>query len=63
VIKPELPLYRCNSIEITLAIEWDVLVVEMSLLAGIIYGAIYVERWVEKRRVQSEEKDTNDCCQ
>jgi hypothetical protein len=40
-----------------LAIEWDVLVVEMSLLAGIIYGAIYVESWVEKRKVRSEEKE------
>jgi hypothetical protein len=42
-----------------LAIEWDVLVVEMSLLAGIIYGAIYVESWVEKRKVRSEEKEMN----
>jgi hypothetical protein len=40
-----------------LAIEWDVLVVEMSLLAGIIYGAIYVESWVQKRKVLSEEKE------
>jgi hypothetical protein len=40
-----------------LAIEWDALVVEMSLLAAIIYGAIYVESWVEKRKVRSEEKE------
>ncbi len=40
-----------------MAIEWDVLVVEMSLLAGIIYGAIYVESWVEKRKARSEEKE------
>lgn len=40
-----------------MAIEWDVLVVEMSLLAGIIYGAIYVESWVQKRKVLSEEKE------
>jgi hypothetical protein len=40
-----------------LAIEWDVLIVEMSLLAGIIYGAIYVESWVEKRKVRIEEKE------
>jgi hypothetical protein len=40
-----------------LAIEWDALVVEMSLLAAIIYGAIYVENWVEKRKVRSEEKE------
>jgi hypothetical protein len=29
----------------------------MSLLAAIIYGAIYVESWVEKRKVRSEEKE------
>jgi hypothetical protein len=40
-----------------LAIEWDVIVVEMSLLAGIIYGAIYVESWLEKRKVRNEEKE------
>jgi hypothetical protein len=40
-----------------LAIEWDALVVEMSVLAAIIYGAIYVESWVEKRKVRSEEKE------
>jgi hypothetical protein len=40
-----------------LAIEWDVIVVEMTLLAAIIYGAIYVESWVEKRRVRSEEQE------
>jgi hypothetical protein len=40
-----------------LAIEWDVIVVEMSLLAGIIYGAIYVESWLEKRKVRSEERE------
>ena len=41
-----------------MAIEWDVLIVEMTLLAGIIYGAIYVENWVEKRKIRSEEKET-----
>ncbi|HJY15548.1 MAG TPA: hypothetical protein VJ225_05900 [Nitrososphaeraceae archaeon] len=40
-----------------MAIEWDVLIVEMTLLAGIIYGAIYVENWVEKRKIRSEEKE------
>ena len=40
-----------------MAIEWDVIVVEMTLLAAIIYGAIYVESWVEKRRVRSEEQE------
>jgi len=40
-----------------LVIEWDVMVVEMSLLAAIIYGAIYVENWVEKRKLRQREKD------
>jgi hypothetical protein len=40
-----------------LAIEWDVLIVEMTLLAGIIYEAIYVENWVEKRKIRSREKE------
>jgi hypothetical protein len=39
-----------------LAIEWDVLVVEMSLLAAIIYGAIFVESWFEKRKARNEEE-------
>ena len=40
-----------------MAIEWDVLVVEMSLLAAIIYGAIYVESWVQKRKTRNEEHE------
>jgi hypothetical protein len=32
-----------------LAIEWDVIAVEMTLLAGIIYGAVYLEQWQYKR--------------
>ena len=39
-----------------MAIEWDVLVVEMSLLAAIIYGAIFVESLLEKRKAQNEEE-------
>ena len=39
-----------------MAIEWDVLVVEMSLLAAIIYGAIFVESWLEKRKARNEEE-------
>lgn len=39
-----------------MAIEWDVLVVEMSLLAAIIYGAIFVESWFEKRKARNEEE-------
>jgi hypothetical protein len=40
-----------------LAIEWDVLTAEMAMLGAIIYGAIYVENWVEKRKLRREEKD------
>jgi hypothetical protein len=29
----------------------------MTLLAAIIYGAIYIESWVEKRKVRSEEQE------
>ncbi|MDQ3835656.1 MAG: hypothetical protein M3270_01800 [Thermoproteota archaeon] len=40
-----------------MVIEWDVLIVEMALLAGIIYGAIYVENWVGKRKIRREERE------
>ena len=39
-----------------MAIEWDALVVEMTLLGALIYGAIYVETWIEKRNVRQKEK-------
>jgi hypothetical protein len=38
-----------------LAIEWNSLVVEMVLLAAIIYESIYVEEWVGKRKTRKEE--------
>lgn len=40
-----------------MAIEWDVLAAEMAMLGAIIYGAIYVENWVEKRKSRREEKE------
>jgi len=40
-----------------LAIEWDVLTAEMAMLGAIIYGAIYVENWVEKRKLRRKEKE------
>lgn len=40
-----------------MAIEWDVLIVEMTLLAAIIFGTIYVENWVEKRKLRQKEMD------
>lgn len=39
-----------------MAIEWDVLIVEMTLLAGIIYGAVYLELWHYKRTQINQEK-------
>ncbi|HEX6067724.1 MAG TPA: hypothetical protein VFZ05_02885 [Nitrososphaera sp.] len=38
-----------------MAIEWDSLIVEMVILAAIIYGAVWVEVNVEKRKVRKEE--------
>ena len=40
-----------------MALEWDVIIVEMTLLAAIIYGAIYIENWVEKRKTRLKEKE------
>jgi hypothetical protein len=40
-----------------MAIEWDVLAAEMSMLGAIIYGAVYVENWIEKRKLRREEKE------
>lgn len=38
-----------------MAIEWDSLVVEMALLAVIIYGAVWVEVNVERRKARRQE--------
>ena len=38
-----------------LAIEWDTIVVEIVLFAVLIYGAVYLERWMEMRRVKNED--------
>ncbi len=43
-----------------MAIEWDTLLVEMTLLGAIIYGAIFVEGWVEKRNARVEEKKVRE---
>jgi len=40
-----------------MAIEWDSLVAEMTILAAIIYGSIYVGNWLEKRKVQQDNKE------
>jgi hypothetical protein len=39
-----------------LPIEWDVIAVEMTLLAGIIYGAVYLEQWQYKRFQDKKDK-------
>lgn len=39
-----------------MAIEWDVIAVEMTLLAGIIYGAVYLEQWQYKRTQEKKDK-------
>jgi hypothetical protein len=41
-----------------LAIEWDAVVVEMSLLAGIIYGAVYLELWNYKRIETKKDRES-----
>jgi hypothetical protein len=41
-----------------LTIEWDVLIVEMSFLAAIIYFSVYLEHWVYTRSQKQEEKRT-----
>jgi hypothetical protein len=41
----------------SLAIEWDVLIAEMTMLGAIIYGAVYVENWVEKRKLRRKERE------
>jgi hypothetical protein len=43
-----------------LAIEWDSLVIEMILLAGIIWFAVYIEHWAYKRTQQQEDKKTRN---
>jgi hypothetical protein len=41
-----------------LAIEWDSVFVEMTLLAAIIYFSVYLERWAYSRSQRQEEKRT-----
>ena len=41
-----------------LEIEWVQLIIEMSLLAGIIFGAVYVEHWNYRRIQKNEEAGT-----
>ena len=43
---------------IYLVIEWDSLIVEMIILAGIIWFAVYIEHWAYKRSHQQKDKKT-----
>ncbi|HEX7033846.1 MAG TPA: hypothetical protein VF172_12680 [Nitrososphaera sp.] len=38
-------------------IEWDVLIIEMTILGTIIYSAIFVESWIAKRKLRLKEKE------
>ncbi|MEO9319866.1 MAG: hypothetical protein ABI361_04260 [Nitrososphaera sp.] len=38
-----------------MAIDWDYLLVEMTLLAAMVYGAIYVENWVAARKKKRDD--------
>ena len=41
-----------------MVIEWDSLIVEMIILAGIIRFAVYIEHWAYKRSEQQKDKKT-----
>lgn len=41
-----------------LEIEWVQLIIEMSVLAGIIFGAVYVDHWNNRRIQKNEETGT-----
>jgi hypothetical protein len=43
-----------------LEIEWTQLIIEMSVLAGIIFGAVYVEHWNYRRIQKNEETGTRN---
>lgn len=44
----------------TLAIEWDYLIIEMILLAGIIWFTVDLEHWSYKRSESEHYKKTKD---
>jgi hypothetical protein len=43
-----------------LAIEWDYLIIEMILLAGIIWFTVYLEHWSYKRSQREQDKKTKE---
>jgi hypothetical protein len=40
-----------------MAIDWEVLIAEMTMLGAIIYSAIFVENWVERNKLRRKEKE------
>lgn len=38
-----------------MTIEWDSVIIETVIFAAMVYGAIYVESWAEKRKTKKEE--------
>ena len=43
-----------------MAIDWTYLVVEMSLLAGIIFGAVYLDRWHYIRALRRDDREAQE---
>jgi hypothetical protein len=39
-----------------MVIEWDLVIVEMSILAGIIYFSVYLEHWAYSRSQKKEDE-------
>jgi hypothetical protein len=39
-----------------MVIEWDIIIVEMSILAGIIYFSVYLEHWTYNRSQKKEDE-------
>lgn len=39
-----------------MVLEWDVIIVEMSILAGIIYFSVYLEHWAYNRSQRKEDE-------
>jgi hypothetical protein len=40
-----------------LTIQWDAVIIENTLLAAIIVGSIYLERWLEEKARKRKEKE------
>jgi hypothetical protein len=47
-----------NGCKINMAIAWDLVIIENTLLAAIIVGSIYLERWLEEKARLHKETET-----